>query len=103
MEDEHSRTRKVRQVSFTVNEMYNKLNVDAMNFKTIDKLGDELDGEHLLNYSQSFSSWQTVKGATNVDKKKLFQKLKDNSKKTFTTRIIFMKWINSRDKSGIFF
>lgn len=98
------RTRNVTQVIWIINEIYNNItDVDVFNVKKIHLLGDELDGEHLLNYSQSFSSWQTVKGATNVDKKELFQKLKDNSKKTFTTRIIFMKWINSRDKSGIFF
>lgn len=99
MEDEHSRTRKVRQVSFTVNEMYNKLNVDAMNFKTIDKLGDELDGEHLLNGSQS---WKKVKESINPKKKDLIKFLKESSEKTFTARIIFMKWIHVKDKLGIY-
>lgn len=98
MEDEHSRTRKVPQVIMFVNEMYNKLDVSAFNVKTIHQLGDELDGEHLLNGSQS---WKKVKESTQMDKKGLVQFLKDSSEKTFTARIIFMKWIYVKDKLGI--
>lgn len=78
MEDEHSRTRKVPQVIMFVNEMYNKLDVSAFNVKTIHQLGDELDGEHLLNGSQS---WKKVKESTQLDKKRLVQFLKDSSEK----------------------
>lgn len=99
MEDEHSRTRKVPQVIMIVNEIYNKLDVDAFNVNRIHQLGDELDGEHLLNGSQS---WKKVKESTQLNKKKLVQFLKDSSEKTFTARVIFMKWIHVKDKLGIY-
>lgn len=103
MGDEHWRTRKVPQVSWFINEMYNDFNVDAFSRTTIHQIGDELDGEHLLNVSKPFSPWETVKKSEKLNKPELFKLLKDSSERTFTTRVIFMKWIHLRDKKGIYF
>lgn len=97
------RSRRNHQVIWLIDEIYNTF-WEATKFSTqrLQDLGDELDDECLFHFSSSFPSWQTRKEAIGVDKKELFKLLKDNSVKTFTTRIIFMKMIYSKDKSGIY-
>lgn len=99
----HWRSWRNLQVIWLIDEVYNTFwEATKFNTKRLLDLGDELDDESLFHFSLSFPSWKTLKEATDVDKKELFKLLKDNSVKTFTTRIIFMKMIYSKDKSGIY-
>lgn len=99
------RSRRNLQVIWLIDEINNSY-LPAITSKLSTKkllgCGDELDDECLLHFSSSYPSWKALKEATGVDKKSLFKSLKDNSIKTFTTRIIFMKMMYYMDQSGIF-
>lgn len=103
MSDENSRLpkpRKVDQVVQIINEIYNKVWQRTLNLRKLHKCGDELDAEKLLNVSPL--SWNEIKEG-NMKSRELFGMLKNHSEKTFATRDIFMKWLKSRDKSGLLF
>lgn len=99
----HWRSWRNLQVIWLIDEVYNTFwEATKFNTKRLLDLGDELDDESLFLFSSSYPSWKALKEATGVDKKELFKSLKDNSMKTFTTRIIFMKMMYYMDQSGIF-
>lgn len=103
MSDENSRLpkpRKVDQVVQIINVIYNKLWQRTLNLRQLHKCGDELDAEKLLNVSPS--SWNEIKKG-NMKSRELFGMLKNHSEKTFATRDIFMKWLKSKNKSGLLF
>lgn len=97
------RNRMNAQVIWIMNEIF-KMYYEANKFSTqkLKDLGDKLNDECLFHVSSSFSSWQTLKGAKDVNKKELFKALRENSNRTFTTRIIFMEMIHSKDRPGTF-
>lgn len=45
--------------------------------------------------------WSVIKMEKNLTTKLIFQMLKDGSKKNFSTREIFMKWLHDRDRQGL--
>lgn len=89
------------QVIWIMNEIF-KMYCEANQFsiQKLKDLGDKLNDECLFHFSSSFSSWQTLKEAQDVNKKELFKALRENSNRTFTTRIIFMEMIYYRDRPG---
>lgn len=100
---DHWRNRMNAQVIWIMNEIF-KMYCEGYQFsiQKLKDLGDKLNDECLFHFSSSFSSWQTLKGAKVVDKKELFKALRENSNRTFTTRIIFMEMIHSKDRPGTF-
>lgn len=62
------------------------------------RLGDELDAEKLLQMSNTMEHYKKRK---NLTTKIIFQMLKDGSKKNVSTWEIFMKWLQERDKQGL--
>lgn len=101
LQEKHHWKRRIDQSTWIINEIYWHI-ADAAKFSTrnIHYLGDELDDESLLLVSSS--SWQTLKKGTNMTKRDLLKFLTDRSIKNATTRIIFMKMLYFRAKSGIF-
>lgn len=100
-EKHHWKRRMDDQSTWIINEIYRQIG-DATKFSTrnIHDLGDELDDESLLLVSSS--SWQTLKKETKRTKTALLYFLVDRSIKNATTRIIFMKMLYFRARSGIF-
>lgn len=97
------RDRRNHQVNWLIDEIFNSYLAKMASKLSNNKLvncGDQLDDENL--FSSSFQLWQTLKKEKKVDKLTLCKNLKDNSIKTFTTRIIFMELMQSIDTSGIF-
>lgn len=94
----HWKTRKIPQVTWVINEIYNNLWRKTINQNRLHKLGDELDAEKLL---QMPSSWSVTKQETRLTTKNIFQMLKEGSKKNFSTTEIFMKWLHDRDHQGL--
>lgn len=93
----HWKTRKIPQVIWVIDEIYNNLWRKTINQQRLQRLGDELDAEKLLQMSKQ---WSVIKMEKNLTTKNVFQMLKDGSKKNFSTREIFMKWLHDRDKQG---
>lgn len=98
-EKHHWKRRMDDQSTWIINEIYRQIG-DATKFSTrnIHDLGDELDDESLLLVSSS--SWQTLKKT--MTKTDLLYFLRDRSIMNATTRIIFMKMLYFRARSGIF-
>lgn len=94
----HWKTRKIPQVIWVIDEIYNNLWRKTINQQRLQKLGDELDAEKLL---QMPKPWSVIKMEKNLTTKLIFQMLKDGSKKNFSTREIFMKWLHDRDRQGL--
>lgn len=94
----HWKTRKIPQVIWVIDEIYNNLWRKTINQQRLQKLGDELDAEKLL---QMPKPWRVIKMEKNLTTKLIFQMLKDGSKKNFSTREIFMKWLHDRDRQGL--
>lgn len=101
LQEKHHWKRRIDQSTWIINEIYWHI-ADATKFSTrnIHYLGDELDDESLLLVSSS--SWQTLKKETKRTKTALLYFLVDRSIKNATTRIIFMKMLYFRARSGIF-
>lgn len=94
---QHWKTRKIPQVIWVIDEIYNNLWRKTINQQRLQRLGDELDAENLLQMSKP---WSVIKIGKNLTTENVFQMLKDGSKKNFSTREIFMKWLHDRDKQG---
>lgn len=64
------RNRMNAQVIWIMSEIF-KMYYEANKFSTqkLKDLGDKLNDECLFHFSSSFSSWQTLKGAKDVNKK----------------------------------
>lgn len=94
----HWKTRKIPQVIWVIDEIYNNLWRKTINQQRLQRLGDELDAEKLL---QMPKPWSVIKMEKTLTTKLIFQMLKDGSKKNFSTREIFMKWLHDRDRQGL--
>lgn len=96
MATEHWKTRRIPQVKWIIDEIYNKLAGKAINATRLLKLGDELDKEGLLHMSPP---WKTVKEGR-MTTREMFQSFKNQSLKSFTTREIYVRWLDDRDRIG---
>lgn len=91
--------RKVAQIVWVINTIYNDQWRRTINRTRISTLGDKLDAEKLLNASPS---WTEIRKG-NMKTPELFGWLKNKSLKTFATRDIFMNMLKSRDPRGLLF
>lgn len=94
----HLKTRKTPQVIWVIDEIYNNVWRKTINQQRLQRLGDELDAENLL---QMPKPWSVIKMEKNLTTKHILEMLKDGSKKNFSTREIFMKWLHDRDRKGL--
>lgn len=95
----HWKKRKIPQVAEVINYIYNNLWKKPLEEDKLLGLGDALDAEKLL---QMQSPWSVIRNERNLTTQSILQNLKDGSKKQFSTREIFMKWLNERDEQGLF-
>lgn len=95
----HWKTRKIPQVVQVIHDIYNNLWKKTLEEDKLLGLGDALDAEKLL---QMQSPWSVIRNERNLTTQSILQNLKDGSKKKFSTREIFMKWLNERDEQGLF-
>lgn len=92
----HWKTRKIPQVVWVIGDIYNNLWKKTLDENKLLGLGDALDAEKLL---QMQSPWSVIKNERNLTTQSILQNLKDGLNKTkFSTREIFMKWLNERDE-----
>lgn len=94
MTEEHWKTRRIPQVKWIIDGIYNKLEGKVINATRVIKLGDELDKEWLLHMSPK---WTSVKEGR-MTSKEMFQTFKNKSVKSFTTREIYVRWLHAWDK-----
>lgn len=96
MTEEHWKTRRIPQVKWIIDGIYNKLEGKVINATRVIKLGDELDKEGLLHMSPK---WTSVKEGR-MTSKEMFQTFKNKSVKSFTTREIYVRWLHAWDMMG---